>query len=88
MEKINNSKASCFELKRLIEKPLQIQLKDTRELTGILTAIDRFGNILMSCTNEKSVDSINPQKYHVRKLGLVSVPRKQVSEVRISKSEV
>lgn len=60
---------------------LRVKAKDGRLLDGVLAVVDPFGNMLMSNVFETSVDRFNPDLSHTRELGLVSVPRDQVTEI-------
>lgn len=70
---------------KLIGCSLRINLKDQRQLDGVMTVIDPFGNILLSNTWETSVDKLNGVEQHKRELGLVSVPRESVSNILVDK---
>ncbi|CAK7895185.1 hypothetical protein CAAN1_10S01992 [[Candida] anglica] len=59
---------------------LKVQLKNTRTLDGVLTAIDPFGNLLLGDVWETSKDLLNGSE-HKRELGLVSIPKESVHKV-------
>ncbi|KAK6464539.1 hypothetical protein DFJ63DRAFT_334100 [Scheffersomyces coipomensis] len=64
---------------------LKINLKDSRSLTGILTVIDPFGNLLLSNTYETSIDKLNPNNLHSREIGLVSIPKDTMKSITVDK---
>ncbi|KAK6456825.1 uncharacterized protein RJT20DRAFT_140033 [Scheffersomyces xylosifermentans] len=68
---------------KFIGANLRIRLTDSRLLTGILTVIDPFGNILLSNVIETSVDRLNPKNFHSRDIGLVSVPRETIVNIKV-----
>lgn len=65
----------------LIGTTVKIALKDGRVLDGVVTAVDPFGNVLLSNVYESSNDKIDSERLHRRELGLVSVPRESIDEV-------
>lgn len=60
-----------------------VTITDTRILEGILTAIDPFGNLLLSNVYETSKDKFDKTKLHVREIGLVSVPRETIVCIKV-----
>lgn len=66
---------------------LRIQTVDGRQLDGVLTVVDPFGNMLLSNVFETSQDKLDTTQSHTRELGLVSVPRKQVEAVLMDKKQ-
>lgn len=72
---------------RLIGSQLKITLNDSRILDGVLTAIDPFGNLLLSNTYEFSnnLHQQSLENYRKRELGLVSVPRERLLKIFIDR---
>lgn len=62
---------------------MRVLLCDGRQLDGVLTIVDPFGNLLLLSTWETSRDRLNGNLKRRRELGLVSVPRPQVERVAI-----
>lgn len=63
---------------------IKVLLGNSRILTGILTVIDPFGNLLISEVIETSQDLLDNSE-HTRELGLVSVPRLSVKRIVVNK---
>ncbi|CAH6723832.1 N-alpha-acetyltransferase 38, NatC auxiliary subunit [[Candida] jaroonii] len=61
---------------KFIGSQLKIQLKDKRDLYGVLTVIDPFGNLLVSNVKESRDED-------VREIGLVSVPKDAIDKIFI-----
>lgn len=72
-----------MEVEKYIGTSLRIELVDGRQLDGILTVVDPFGNMLLSNVWETSEDKLDSALLRKRELGLVSVPRPQVLKVLI-----
>lgn len=72
---------------KYIGSNVYILLNDQRQLTGILTVIDPFGNILLSNVVEESKDKLNHEKTHTREIGLVSVPKDTVVSIKMQRKE-
>jgi small nuclear ribonucleoprotein (snRNP)-like protein len=70
---------------RFIGANLHVKLTDSRLLEGILTVVDPFGNLLLSNVYETSIDRLNSKQLHVREIGLVSVPRERISNIKVDK---
>ncbi|ABN67380.1 predicted protein [Scheffersomyces stipitis CBS 6054] len=68
---------------QFIGSNLRVAIKDGRVVTGILTVIDPFGNLLLSNVIEESEDIISPPGIHKRDIGLVSVPRETIVTVSV-----
>lgn len=77
-----------MEVQRFIGSNLRVSVADGRVLDGVLSAVDPFGNILLSNVREISVDKFNPGRYHSRELGLISVPRKEIKTIKIDKTQL
>lgn len=63
---------------------IKVLLCNSRILSGILTVIDPFGNLLLSEVIETSQDLLDNSE-HTRELGLVSVPRLSVKKIVVNK---
>ena len=48
-----------------------------------MTVIDPFGNLLLSNVYETSTDKFDKTKLHVREIGLVSVPRETIVNIKV-----
>lgn len=70
---------------KFIGANLHIKLSDSRILEGILTVIDPFGNLLLSNVYETSIDKLNDKQLHVREIGLVSVPRESIENIKVDR---
>lgn len=64
---------------------LRVRLDDSRVLDGILTAIDPFGNLLLSNSFEYSPDKFEEGKVHKRSIGLVSIPKTGIKSIAMEK---
>lgn len=62
---------------------MRVRLKDSRILDGKLSVVDPFGNLLLSDTHEHSRHILDGSMPHVREVGLVSIPRDQVTSVGV-----
>ncbi|EDK45655.1 hypothetical protein PVL30_004657 [Lodderomyces elongisporus] len=69
----------------LISAQMHVTITDCRNFDGILTAIDPFGNLLLSETYEISKDKFDDSKVHQRKIGLVSIPRSTIKSIKVDK---
>lgn len=67
---------------RFIGSQFRVKLEDSRALTGILTVVDPFGNLLLSEVVEDSDDLIDNTP-HRRELGIVSVPRSTIVSIEM-----
>lgn len=72
-----------MEITSLIGSNLRITVSDGRVLDGILSAVDCFGNMLLSNVIEKSIDKLDSSQVHSRDLGLVSVPRPEITMIKM-----
>lgn len=72
---------------KYIGSNVYVQLKDHRLLTGILTVIDPFGNLLLSNVIEESKDKLNNQAIHKREIGLVSIPKDSLVNIKMDRKE-
>ncbi|KAI5964285.1 uncharacterized protein KGF55_002227 [Candida pseudojiufengensis] len=70
---------------KFIGSNFHIKLIDDRILEGILTVIDPFGNLLISNCYETSIDKFNSKNLHIREIGLVSVPKETIVNIKIDK---
>ncbi|KAI5970281.1 hypothetical protein CANMA_000633 [Candida margitis] len=75
-----NNAVSC---EKLIGANFHVTITDSRILEGILTVIDPFGNLLLSNVYETSKDKFDKTKLHVREIGLVSVPRETIVNIKV-----
>lgn len=69
----------------LISAQMHVTITDCRNFDGILTAIDPFGNLLLSETYEISKDKFDDSKVHQRKIRLVSIPRSTIKSIKVDK---
>ena len=76
----SNSTVPC---EKYIGANFHVTVVDSRILEGILTVIDPFGNLLLSNVYETSIDKFDKTKLHVRELGLVSVPRETIVNIKV-----
>lgn len=67
-------------VQQYIGSTLRIKTADGRQLDGVLTVVDPFGNLLLSNVFETAPGKLNSE-LHTRELGLVSVPRNEVKSV-------
>lgn len=72
---------------KYIGHDVYVELKDERLLSGILIAIDPFGNLLVSNVTEKSKDKVNKNSIHTREIGLVSVPRHSLVSIKMKRND-
>lgn len=77
----------------LVGAQLRITLRDCRQLTGILLALDNKPNLLLNDTTESTPTSprlarSSRQATTSRGLGLVSVPRDTIASVEIEASDL
>lgn len=77
-----------MDISTLIGSNLRISVTDGRVVDGILSAVDCFGNMLLSNVVETSVDKLNSSKFHSRELGLVSVPRQEMKTIKMLKRQL
>lgn len=68
---------------KFIGANLHVKLIDSRLLEGTLTVVDPFGNLLLSNVFETSIDRLNCRQLHVREIGLVSVPRERIVNIKV-----
>lgn len=77
-----------MEIPNLIGSTLQIKVLDGRVLSGVLSVVDHFGNLLLVNVMETSIDPLNSALTHSRDLGLVSVPKDQIKSLLIEKKQL
>lgn len=70
---------------KFIGANMHVKLTDSRLLEGTLTVVDPFGNLLLSNVYETSIDRLDSQQLHVREIGLVSVPRERIVNIKVDK---
>lgn len=69
---------------KFIGTNLRFKLLDSRVLEGVVTAIDPFGNVLLTNGWEFSADKLNSE-LHKREVGIISIPRESVVKVLADK---
>lgn len=74
-------------IEKFIGTAMRIKLLDERAIDGVLTVVDPFGNLLLTNLYENSRDKIDPTSIRRREVGLVSVPRDQITRVMIDKRQ-
>ncbi|GME99157.1 unnamed protein product [[Candida] boidinii] len=91
---MENLDSSILEPIDLISVPFKFQIKDGRLLSGVLIAIDDCSNLLVTDVEEEIIvlepsadGSKKTEERHLRRLGLMSIPRDTITKILIKDSE-